>query len=273
MTTTLTADPAAIRPLGPVESPPSFAVAASQTAVRTIRQFVRTPQLIGISLAQGSLFLLIFRYVFGGAIGTGHHYVDFLVPGFVMTTILFAGSGASTGVAEDVDSGMVERFRSLPLPRGSVLVGRALADTALLVLVLGVTSAVGLLVGFHYRTDAASALAAFGLAVAAGFAFEWLFVLLGLLAGNAQAAQGMSLLVFPLTFASSAYVPVHTMPGWLQAFAEHQPLTVLVDAARALCLGADPGQSTGRLVVEGLLWCFGLTVVFAPLAMARFHRR
>jgi ABC transporter DrrB family efflux protein len=245
-----------------------------QTALRTIRQFLRTPQLIGISLVQGSMFLLIFRYVFGGAIGTsGHSYVDFLIPGFVMTTILFAGSGASTGVAADLESGMVERLRSLPAPRASVLVGRAVADTVLLVLVLGVTTAVGFLVGFHYRTDAASALAAFGLCVAAGFAFEWLFILLGLLAGNAQAAQGMSLLVFPLTFASSAYVPVHSMPGWLQAFAEHQPLTVLVDAARALSLGAEPGQSTGGLVAQSLVWCAAIVAVFAPLALLRFNRR
>jgi ABC transporter DrrB family efflux protein len=261
------------RPLAPAASVTGFATASGQAALRTIRKFVRTPQLIVVGTIQGVMFLLIFRYVFGGAITAhGASYVDFLVPGFVVTSVLFMGSGASAGVAEDADEGLFDRLRSMPIPRGSVLVGRVLADTALLAGTLLATIAVGFAVGFRVHTDPAQALAAYGLCVVAGFAFDWLFVLIGLAAGNAQAAQGMSMIVFPLSFASSAYVPVGSMPGWLQAFARHQPLTPMTDAARALVLGPAPGQHTGHLVVAALLWSAGLIAVFAPLAVARFSK-
>jgi ABC transporter DrrB family efflux protein len=261
------------RPLAPAPSTTGFVTASGQAAQRTIRTFVRTPQLVVVGTIQGMLFLLIFRYVFGGAIhAQGASYVDFLVPGFVVTSVLFMGSGASAGVAEDADAGLVDRLRSMPIPRGSVVVGRVLADTALLAGTLLATIAVGFAVGFRVHTDPGRALAAYGLCVVAGFAFDWLFVLLGLAAGNAQAAQGMAMIVFPLTFASSAYVPTGSMPGWLQAFARHQPLTPMTDAVRALVLGPAPGQHTGHLVVDALAWCVALVVVFAPLAVARFHR-
>jgi ABC transporter DrrB family efflux protein len=250
-----------------------FAAATSQVALRTVRKFVRTPQLIVMSIVQGAMFLLIFRYVFGGAIRSGGiSYVDFLVPGYLVTGILFSGSGASVGVAEDVAEGFVDRLRSLPIPRGAVLLGRALADTALLAGTLLVTLALGFAVGFRLHTDLGSAAAALGLCVVLGFTFDWLFILIGLLAGNGQAAQGMSMIVFPLTFVSSAYVPVASMPGWLQAVAEHQPLTVMADAVRALLVGAQPGQSTSELVAASLLWAAGIVAVFAPLAVRRFTR-
>src|SRR5262249_29363702 len=206
------------------------AVTARSLARRTIRKFLRTPQLIVIGTIQGVMFLLIFRYVFGGAIGAGGlDYVEFLVPGFVVTGVLFSGTGAAAGVAEDMEQGFFDRLRSLPIPRTSVLLGRSLADTALVAWGAAITTAIGFAVGFRLSTAWASALAAFALVVVYGFAFTWLFIPLGLFAGNAQAAQGMSLLVFPLTFVSSAYVPVDSMPGWLQGFAEHQPLTPMVD--------------------------------------------
>jgi ABC transporter DrrB family efflux protein len=246
-------------------------------ARRGLLKYLRTPQLVVLGTIQGALFLLIFRYVFGGAIAAGGlDYVDFLVPGFITTGILFSGMGAAAGMAEDLQQGLVDRLRSLPIPRSAVLAGRALADTAVLVWGLLVTAAIGFAVGFRVHGSAAGALAAFGLLVVFGFAFEWLFLSLGLFAGTPQAAQGMALLVFPLTFVSSAYVPVATMPGWLQGFAEHQPITVMVDAVRVLTQGPAAevllGHDAGWYVVRALAWSAAILVVFVPLAVARYRR-
>jgi ABC-2 type transport system permease protein len=246
-------------------------------ARRGLLKYLRTPQLVVLGTIQGALFLLIFRYVFGGAIAAGGlDYVDFLVPGFITTGILFSGMGAAAGMAEDLQQGLVDRLRSLPIPRSAVLAGRALADTAVLVWGLLITAAIGFAVGFRVHGSAAGALAAFGLLVVFGFAFEWLFLSLGLLAGTPQAAQGMALLVFPLTFVSSAYVPVATMPGWLQGFAEHQPITVMVDAVRVLTQGPAAevllGHDAGWYVVRALAWSAAILVVFVPLAVARYRR-
>ncbi len=246
-------------------------------AKRAALRYLRTPQLIVLGTIQGAMFLLIFRYVFGGAIRIGGiDYVDFLVPGFVTTSVLFSGMGTATAVAEDLEQGFIDRLRSLPIPRSAVLTGRVLSDTAWLTWGLAVTIAIGFAVGFRIHGSAPDALAAFGLCVVFGFAFIWLFVSLGLFAGTAQAAQGMALLVFPLTFVSSAYVPVESMPGWMQAFAEHQPLTYMVDAVRALTQGPDAvallGHPAGYFVTRSLLWAAGIVVVFAPLAVARYRR-
>jgi ABC-2 type transport system permease protein len=246
-------------------------------ARRSLLKFFRTPQLVVLGTIQGGIFLLIYRYVFGGAIHAGNvAYVDYLVPGFIATMVLFVGFGAATGVAEDMAQGFVDRLRSLPIPRTSLLAGRVVADTAFLVWGLAITTAIGFAVGFRFHGSAGAALAAFGLCVVYGFAFEWMFVALGALAGNAQAAQGISFLIFPVTFVSSAYVPVASMPSWLQAFADHQPVTVMVDAVRSLALGPDAatllGHAASWYVVRSLLWAVGIVVVFAPLAVSRFRR-
>jgi ABC transporter DrrB family efflux protein len=246
-------------------------------AKRSVLKFLRTPQLVVLGTIQGAMFLLIFRYVFGGAIGAGGlSYVDFLVPGFITTGVLFAGMGAAAGVAEDLEQGFVDRLRSLPIPRSAVLAGRALADTGMQIWGLVITTAIGFAVGFRIHGSVLDAVAAFGLLILLGFAFEWLFITLGMFAGSAQAAQGLALMVFPLTFVSSAYVPVETMPGWLQAFAEHQPLTVMVDAVRALTQGPAAelqlGHSAGYYVVRSLVWAAAIVAVFAPIAVARFRR-
>jgi ABC-2 type transport system permease protein len=250
---------------------------AWSVALRTLRKFRRTPQLVLIGTIQGAMFLLIFRYVFGGVISPGPvPYVDFLVPGFVMTSVLFAGTGTAAGVAEDVEHGFFDRLRSLPVSRGALLAGRTLADTGVLAWGLAITAAIGFAIGFRIHGDVPMALAAFGLCVVYGFATTWLFVWIGQVAGNAQAAQGMSLLVFPLTFVSSAYVPVDSMPAWMQPIAEHQPITVMTNAVRSLALG-DPSLAglsgtTTHWVVLSLLWSAGLVLVFAPLAVARYRR-
>jgi ABC transporter DrrB family efflux protein len=255
----------------------SLPEASLTVARRNIFKFARTPQLIVVGTIQGAMFLLIFRYVFGGAIAVrGIPYVDFLIPGFITTGVLFAGTAAASGVAEDLEQGFIDRLRSLPIPRGSVLAGRSLADTVFLTWNTAVTAAVGFAVGFRLHGSPQAALAAFGLCIVFGFAFSWLFILIGLVSGSAQAAQGMSLMVFPLTFVSSAYVPVRTLPSWLRAVAQHQPITYMVDAVRALTLGDKAnvvlGHSAGHFVVWSLVWSAGLVAVLAPIAIARYQR-
>lgn len=248
-----------------------------QIARRALLRYLRTPQLIVLGTIQNALFLLCFRFVFGGAITLpGISYVDFLLPGFIMTSVLFSGMGTAIVVAEDLEGGVVDRLRSLPIPRLSFLAGRALADTVWNAWGLLVASGVGFAVGFRVHSSLLDALGAFGLCVVFGFAFEWFFITLGLVAGSPQAAQGMTLIVFPFTFLSSAYVPVKTMPGWLQAFAEHQPITNMVDAVRTLSEGGAAetllGQSAAYWVVRSLLWSVAVVALFAPLAVWKYRR-
>jgi ABC-2 type transport system permease protein len=250
----------------------SYFVAAGQVAARTLKKFIRSPALLIAGTAQGLLFLLIFRYVFGGAVGhTGSlSYVDFLVPGFVVTGVLFQGMSAASGVADDKEGGLFDRLRSLPIRLLSVVSGRVGADTALVAWGVVVMTAAGFAVGFRVTGTTADAVLAFGLTILYGFAFVWLFIALGLAAGSPQAAQGLSFLVFPLSFVSSAYVPVSTMPGWMQAFANNQPMTQMVNTVRLLTGGTQAEQLLGHPVsyylVPSLLWTAGLVVVFAPLA-------
>ena len=255
----------------------TFAAAALAYAGRTIRQFVRTPQLIVVNSAVSVMFLLIFRYVFGGAIGTGPvRYVDFLIPGLAASGAFFGGTGAAVGVASDVESGTYDRLRSLPISRTAVLVGRSIADTALGGWGLVVTIAVGYAVGFRFGGTVADAVLAVVLCIVFSAAFTWPFIWMGLVAGNEQAANGMGFLAFPLVFVSSLYVPVESMPGWMQGFAQHQPVTLMVDAVRALSLGDDAAailpHDAGWYMVRATLWSLAIAAVFIPLAVRRFAR-
>jgi ABC transporter DrrB family efflux protein len=252
-------------------------VSSGQIAQRVLRKFIRSPQLVVVGTVQGAMFLLIFRYVFGGAIAVrGINYVDFVVPGFITTGVLFTAMYASAGMAEDMSAGLIARLRSLPIPRSAVLIGRALADTALQVWGLAVTVAIGFLVGFRVHGSWGAAIAAAALVVLFGFVFEWVFVLIGMVAGSAQAAQGFALIVFPFTFVSSAYIPVATMPSWMRGFAENQPITVMVNAVRTLTQGEPAeallGHPTSYFVIRSLLWSAGIVAVFAPLAVAKYRR-
>jgi ABC-2 type transport system permease protein len=247
-------------------------------AGRTLKAFARSPQLLVVGTIQGVIFLLIFRYVFGGAIGDhdGVDYVDFLVPGFIVTGVLFSGMSAAAGVAEDSQRGVIDRLRSLPIPRLALPAGRALADTALVAWGVVTTLAVGFAVGFRPGGTVADTLVAVGLTVLFGFAFCWLFILIGLVSGSAQAAQGMSMIVFPLTFVSSAYVAVETMPGWMQGFARNQPITAMVDAVRAWLVedpAASLGHSAGWFTARAVLWTFAIIAVLAPLATTMYAKR
>ena len=256
-------------------NPPGVWATASTYAGRTIRQFIRTPQLLIVNAVTSTMFLLIFRFVFGGAIQTGEvKYVNFLIPALAAVSGLFAGG--AVGVAEDLESGLFDRLRSLPVPRPAVLLGRSLADTALNAWGTVVTLLVGFLVGFRVDGGLLGALAALALCLVFSTAFTWLMIFLGLVSGSAQAAQGMSFSVFPLIFVSSAYVPVESMPGWLQPIAENQPVTAMVGAVRALTIGGDTeallGHSTTWFVVRSLLWSAAILVVFAGLSARRFAR-
>ncbi|MGH9213763.1 MAG: ABC transporter permease [Acidimicrobiales bacterium] len=259
------------------DRPAGLGATALAVATRTVLKYMRTPQLLVMSLANGAIFVVLFRYVFGGAIDLGPvDYVDFLMPGFVLTWVLVAGIGTATAVAEDVDQGFFDRLRSMPVPRSALLAGRALGDMVILAWSIGVAIAMGFLVGFRLHGDLGEALVALGLCLVCGFAFLWLFITMGLVAGNAQSAQGMSMIVFPVIFVSSAYVPVDSLPGWMQTVAEHQPITVMSNAVRSLSLGdpaaAGVGHTTTYWVVVSLLWAAGIVVLFAPMAVARYRR-
>ncbi len=277
-TETIAAPGRAASPATPRVPGARFATATGQTARRTTLQFLRTPQLLVLPTVMGVLFLFVFRYILGGAIQTGGvDYVDFLIPGFLVGTILWTGMNAPAGIAEDATSGVHDRLRSLPIPRASVVTGRSIADAALNTWTIAVTTALSFAIGFRTGAGIGAIALAFAVLLAANYAFTWLFITLGLSLGNAQAAQGMStLLVVPLIFLSSAYVPVHTMPGWLQPIAENQPLTVIVNAVLSLMLGgtqaAGVGHTSAYWVVLSLAWCAGIFVVFASLAVARFSR-
>ena len=253
--------------------PPSVWATANAYAGRTVKQFVRTPALIVVTSVTSVMFLLIFRYVFGGAIETGTiAYVDFLVPASAVVVGLF--STGAVGVAEDADTGLFDRLRSLPVPRSAVLLGRSIADTAMISWAALVTVAVGFVVGFRIHDGVLGALVAAGLVVVFAAAFSWLQIFLGLLSGSAQAAQGIAFSVFPLVFVSSAYVPVESMPGWMQPIAENQPVTAMVGAVRALILGGDTeallGHSTTWFITRSLLWSALIIVVFATLSTRKF---
>ncbi len=246
--------------------------AVSDTLVVAERNLLRIPRAPDLLLAftvQPIMFTLLFVYVFGGAITTpGLDYEDFLIPGIVVQSIAFGGFVTAIGLTDDLNKGLIDRFRSLPMSRWAVLAGRTLADVATNALQLVVLVVVGLIVGFSFGASVLEVLAGFGLMLLFGYAFSWLFALIGLLVSSPEAAQSAGFIfLFPLTFASSAFVPVESMPSWLETFAEINPFTVVVDALRALWLGTPAGNS----VWGAFAWTFGLLLVFAPLAVSRYR--
>jgi ABC-2 type transport system permease protein len=245
---------------------------------RTTLKLLRTPQVFGIAVVQSIVFVLMFRYVLGGAIGVGDvTYVEFLIPGFVVSGLLFTGGGSAVAVAEDVSSGLYDRFRSLPISDRSVLAGRAMADSALMVLVGLVTLGVGFIIGFRMHSTVADVLLALVLLVIYALAFAYVFAFLGLVSGNAQAAQGLSILAVPFSFISSAFVPIATMPGAVQAFAKVQPLTFMVNSWRGLLLGDNITRtfdhSLSYYVIGSLLWSVAIALVFMPLAVRSYRKK
>ena len=245
----------------------------SDTLVIAERNLVRLPRAPDLLLAftvQPVMFVLLFVYVFGGAISTpGYDYADFLIPGIIVQNIAFGGFVTALGLNEDLNKGLIDRFRSLPMARPAVLAGRTLADVVtnmLSVLVLVVT---GLIIGFSFDASLLEIVGGVGLLLLFGYAFSWVFALLGLLVSSPESANSIGFIaVFPLTFISSAFVPVESMPSALQWFAEINPFTVTVDAMRSLWVGAPAGSS----VWGAFVWSIVILVIFAPLAVARYRR-
>jgi ABC transporter DrrB family efflux protein len=239
-------------------------------AWRGLITYRRVPQLLVFSTIQPVVFVLMFRYVFGGAIRVpGVDYVDYLIPGIFVQTSVFGAIATAIGLASDVQSGLLERFLSLPMARSAVLVGRTLADLTRNVFVVALMTGVGFLVGFHVHTNAAKLIAAMLLVLLFGYALAWVFATVGLLLANPESAQAAAFPVMaPLVFASSAFVPVASMPGWLQPFAAHQPVSVTASAARALILGT-PATSD---VLQTVGWVAGILLVFVPIAVWRYRR-
>jgi ABC transporter DrrB family efflux protein len=247
--------------------------AASDTLVLARRNLLRIPRAPDLLLSftvQPIMFVLLFVFVFGGAINTpGYEYVDFLMPGIVAQTMSFGGFVTALSLADDLRKGLIDRFRSLPMARSSVLAGRTLADVATNLLSLAVMIGVGLIVGFSFSASAIEIVAGVGLMLLFGYVFSWIFAFFGLVSSSPEAAQGIGFIViFPLTFVSSAFVPVESMPAGLEQFAEINPFTVVVDAMRALWLGAPAGNS----IWGALAWCVGLIAIFATLSVSRYRR-
>jgi ABC-2 type transport system permease protein/oleandomycin transport system permease protein len=239
-------------------------------AERNLVRLPRAPDLLLAFTVQPVMFVLLFVYVFGGAISTpGYSYVDFLIPGIIVQNIAFGGFVTALGLNEDLNKGLIDRFRSLPMARPAVLAGRTLADVVTNFLSVMVLLITGLIIGFSFHASAPEVVAGLGILLLFGYAFSWVFALLGLLVSSPESANSVGFIaVFPLTFISSAFVPVESMPAGLQWFAEINPFTIVVDAMRALWLGAPAGNSVWGAVV----WSFVIIAVFAPLAVARYRR-
>jgi ABC-2 type transport system permease protein/oleandomycin transport system permease protein len=240
-------------------------------AERNLVRLPRAPDLLLGFTVQPIMFVLLFAYVFGGAIATPGYddYIDFLIPGIIAQNIAFGGFVTALGLAEDMTKGLIDRFRSLPTARASVLAGRTIADVATNLLSIVVLLGTGLVIGFSFEATALEVVAGIGLLLLFGFAFSWIFALIGLSVSTPEAANGIGFtLIFPITFISSAFVPVESMPNGLEQVADANPVSAVVDAMRALWLGAPAGDSIWLAVV----WCLVLIAVFAPLAVARYRR-
>ncbi|RIK09058.1 MAG: ABC transporter [Acidobacteria bacterium] len=240
-------------------------------AKRYLIAYIRVPELIVFTTVQPIMFVLLFRYVFGGAIQIpGVSYVDYLMPGIFVQTVVFGSAGTGIGLAEDSAKGLIERFRSLPMARSAVLVGRTLADLIRNVFVVALMLLVGFLVGFRIHGGVAAFALAMVMVLLFGYAISWMTANIGLRTSTAEATQAAIFpMLFPLTFASSAFVPVDSMPAWLQVFARNQPVTVMVNAARNLSLGT----ATSGEVIKALLWTVAIVAVFAPLAVRAYRRK
>jgi ABC transporter DrrB family efflux protein len=263
----------------------ALARAASDITVITRRNLlftVRLPQVLVLSATMPVIFILMFTYVFGGAIqdalppAAAGRYVNWLIPGLLAQFALFGGSATASGLAEDLAKGAIDRFRSLPMADAAVLAGRTLSDLVRLALTLTLMLAVGYGIGFRPPTGLGGLLGALAVGLGFGYAWSWVMALVGLVVRTAEAVQAATyLVVFPLAFTSSVFVPTQTMPGWLQAFAANQPVTVATNALRGLVLGQGalpPGRTVAGQVALALAWAAAIIAVFAPLAVRAYRR-
>ena len=276
----MTATPVAI-----TRDKPSLASGVGDIAVLMRRNLMRTlrmPQLLLFSTVQPVMFLLLFNYVFGGAIGqsvpeaAGGKYINWLMPGLLVQISTFGAGQTAVGLTEDLSKGVIDRFRSLPIARSAVLAGRTLADVVRNAFVLALMLVVGFAIGFRPQTDVPRFAAAFGMVLLFTFSLSWVMATVGLKVRTPEAAQSAAFIpIFPLVFASSVFVPTQTMPDWLRAFADHQPITVITNALRGLMLGEGallPGHTVAGTVVAALAWMGAIAVVFSFLAVRTYRK-
>lgn len=243
---------------------------------------IRLPQLLVFATIQPVMFLLLFNYVFGGVIGrsippeAGGEYINFLMPGLLVQIVVFGAGQTAIGLTEDLNNGVIDRFRSLPMARSAVLAGRTIADLVRNAFVVTLMLVVAFAIGFRHQASFWGFLGGVALALAFAFALSWVMASIGLRIKNPEAVQSAVFIpVFPFVFASSVFVPPETMPSWLQAFADNQPVTVIANAIRALMLGGGvlpAGQSVGGQALLATGWIVGLLAVFAPLAVRQYRR-
>lgn len=249
---------------------------------RNLLRVVRLPQLLLLATVQPVMFLILFNYVFGGAVGraipaaAGGQYLNWLVPGLLLQVAAFGSTQTSMGLIEDLGNGVIDRFRSLPIARSAVLAGRTIADLIRNGFVIGLMIVLGYLLGFRPQTSFVPLAGALLVALAFAFALSWVMAAIGLTVKNSEAAQSAVFIpIFPLVFASSIFVPTATLPGWLRLFADHQPVTRTANAVRGLILGDGAlaaSQTVAGEVTAALLWALAILVLAAPLAVRRYRR-
>jgi ABC-2 type transport system permease protein/oleandomycin transport system permease protein len=262
--------PEGLTTIEPIRLPRSaIFVDAVVIARRNLIGIARTPQLLVFATIQPILFVLLFRYVFGGAIAVPEvSYVDYLIPGIIVQTVVFGATSTAVGLSEDMSKGIIDRFRSLPMSRSAVLGGRTIADLVRNVFVVLLMIAVGTAVGFRFHNGFLLAVAAVFVALLLGYCLSWVFAFIGLTVADPESAQLAGFLpIFPLVFASSVFTSIQSMPGWLQAFAKVQPITRAADTVRALTQGGPVATN----LTWTLLWSIAILAVFAPLAVRRYR--
>jgi ABC transporter DrrB family efflux protein len=242
-----------------------------QITKRNLLVWMRVPAYIVFTVIQPVMFVLMFRYVFGGAIPVAVKggYVNFLMPGILGQTAAFASFGTAIALAQELKKGVIDRLRSMPMARSAVLAGRLVADTGRMTVTILIVVGVGYAVGFRFDNGVWPAIAMVLLAILFGLSICLIAAFTGLAIGDEESVQAFGLIwLFPITFLSSAFVPISTMPGWLQAFANNQPVTYVIDTMRALALGGPVATSLWK----SLAWLAGIFIVFAPLAVRAYKR-
>ncbi len=249
---------------------------------RNVLRNVRLPQLLLFATIQPVMFLLLFNYVFGGSIGQAPQlaqfgsYINWLVPGLIIQVATFGASQTAVGLTEDLQAGVIDRFRSLPMARSAVLAGRTISDLLRNAFVSALMLTVGALIGFRYQTSFLQLALAFMIAMGFAFSFSWVMAAVGLAVKDTETAQTASFIpLFPLVFASSVFVSVESLPDWLRVFADHQPVTVMVNAMRGLILGEaalPTGSTVGGAITAAVIWNIAILVIFFPLSV-RLYRR
>ena len=249
---------------------------------RNLLRILRLPQLLVFATVQPVMFLILFNYVFGGAVGrsvpaaAGGEYLNWLLPGVLLQMAAFGATQTAMGLIEDLNNGVIDRFRSLPMARSAVLAGRTVADLIRNVFVMVLVLVLGYVLGFRPQTSFVPVVGGLLVAMMFAFALSWVMACIGLSVKNSEAAQSAAMIpIFPMVFASSIFVPLETLPDWLRVFADHQPVTRTANAVRGLILGEGAlaaGQTVAGEVAGGLLWALGIIVVAAPLAV-RLYRR